>query len=156
MVRSLSIEELRDLYEVREALELVVVRRAVERVDDDLLTTLRSHLDKARELLDAGGSWGEYQQLDRMFHATLWGTTANNRAITLLSQLADVALVHDTRIPPDRMVERMRSSVREHDQIVEAIAERDLAAAEEAFRHHVMAYKRALIDRINGVPGEFV
>jgi DNA-binding GntR family transcriptional regulator len=149
MVKALSVDEIRDLYEVRECLEVLAVRAAVTHMDDSTIAELRANLDEARAMVAAGCAWREYVPVDREFHAGIWSATQNARAVTILSQLADAAVLDRTQYIPANAAEQILVSVQEHTAILDAIERRDGQAAEDRMSHHTRDFQRSLIKRVS-------
>lgn len=113
LVRSLDMAEVRELYELRQALEPIMVRRVVPGVGE-------AQLDRAHGLqqqMDQPASPSDWSELNRQFHATLYEQNRSSRLASILAGLRDsaapfVALSLCTR------PEQMRDSNAEHAEMV--------------------------------------
>lgn len=139
-VSELSSREVGELYEVREELEVLAVRRAIcQATDEDL-----------RELgrVIAQGGAGPRRAEDRWvlgwrFHHTLAQLAGNAVLEQLLEQvLRRIARVRFMEILSDPSGERARE---EHRRIFEALVRRDVEAAEAAVRAHIRASKERVL-----------
>lgn len=125
-VRTLSEEELRELYEVRIAIETYAVRLGVERGSQEQHRALQAVLDQTREVLEQEDQAHYPADLD--IHALLV-SLANNKA--LLRAMHDAhARIHLARARSAYDPGRAQQAHREHEQIVAAI--RDGRADEAA------------------------
>jgi len=133
-VRQFSPAEVRDLYEVREGLEKMAVRLAVERASDKDIDTLWRCLDEQSAAI-AEGDKQEFNALDTKFHATLAGLTRNPLLEQQLALIYDrVMLVRVLELNRDRGMER---NYGDHCRIVDALVRRNVDAAEAEMRYHM-------------------
>ncbi len=150
LIKTLSVEDIRDLYAVRDALESMCARTAAVSMTEEEVSRLRSQLDEARRLVDGGISWREYRKVDRRFHATIWAAGRNRRALDLLEASHDAAILDPWFHKIADLPGQSGRSVREHAAIVEAIEAHDPEAAAAAVREHAQSYERALAARLFG------
>ena len=128
---------LQELWDLREAVEVQVVRlAATRRTKADLLT-----LESAdRELLEAK-TRAEFRRADLAFHGYLAETARNSRL---------AALMYSTRgelfspVDPDVVPARVRRAASGHAGVSEAVSARDPEAAERAMREHLRAARSEL------------
>jgi DNA-binding GntR family transcriptional regulator len=147
-LRTLAIEEIHDLYELREWLEVSCVRRAMSDLSDAQIADMRANLNRASEAVEAGCNWLDYREHDRRFHASLWEASGNKRAIEVLGSLHDAVILDPTYQQGPEMPLQGRISIREHTAILDAIAARDSETAERRVVDHARAYRAALAERI--------
>ncbi|HEY0185925.1 MAG TPA: GntR family transcriptional regulator [Cellulomonas sp.] len=150
VITTLSVEDVRDLYSVREALEAMCARTAAVSMPEDEVRGLRDQLDQADRLVAEGISWREYRKVDRQFHATLWAAGRNKRAESLLDASHDAAILDPWFHKIADMSGQSARSVREHTAIVEAIEAHDPQAAAAAASEHAQSYQRALAEWLFG------
>jgi GntR family transcriptional regulator, vanillate catabolism transcriptional regulator len=167
-VRAFTRTEVDDAIELRGVLEGTAARFAAERLDSvaelDEIRSITSHLDET--VHDASPeAVVEYVELNEAFHAQL--------VVLAKSELVKREITHVSAVPfasPSALLEsHVRSSQREillvaqhqHRAIVEAIAARQGARAEEVAREHARISRRSLdlalergdvIDRLPGAP----
>jgi DNA-binding GntR family transcriptional regulator len=132
-----DLARLRDLYEVRVALELRGVARAVEssayKHDLAVLEPLR---DEWRELWhDRPEPSADFVVMDEDFHVTLMRSTGNEVMTQTLESI-------NARIRPVRMYdylteERIEATISQHLGIVEALLADDIVAAQARLARHV-------------------
>jgi DNA-binding GntR family transcriptional regulator len=129
-VVALTLEDLRSLYEMREALECKAARLAASRILDETLTHMAFILEMA--------SGKAYYQLgtDDDFHVMIIRASGNVRIErALCEELYDVLRLYRFR----SSLTQGRASVAwdEHQAILKALRARDPDAAEQAMRHHI-------------------
>lgn len=131
-VRSLTLAEAVDVYEVRYRLEGMAARLAAEHANEADVAGLREQLALMEEL-DEEDFVGQIRA-DNEFHLSLATLSGNEVLCDLVQQLND-------RVTRAKVVTRdVNTSVSarsQHELIVDAIAAGDGAEAEEAMRHHI-------------------
>ncbi|RJF98063.1 phosphonate utilization associated transcriptional regulator [Noviherbaspirillum saxi] len=134
-VRQISIEEADEIYEVRGALDELVGRKLAEIITDEQIVELRdllSSMDMQVEEKNVDG----YHALNLEFHDRLVRMTGNRKLLDTYRRLVNelnlyrrTALAQKGTLPV---------STREHHEIVDMIASRDINAAGEIMRAHVI------------------
>ncbi|MGI5162830.1 GntR family transcriptional regulator [Spirillospora sp. CA-253888] len=134
-VSSVDVEDLRQLYVVRESLEGLAARLATERLDVPALAELEAILAEHEQVVAEGGGEGAHIRQDMRFHQAIRNLSGNGHLIDILDQLqgrAHLGLHSLWRHP-----HAPRLALTEHRQIYEAMAAGDPDAAERAARNHV-------------------
>ncbi|MFC9975456.1 GntR family transcriptional regulator [Spirillospora sp. NPDC127200] len=134
-VSSVDVEDLRQLYVVRESLEGLAARLATERLDVPALAELEAILAEHEQVVAEGGGEGAHIRQDMRFHQAIRNLSGNDHLIDILDQLqgrAHLGLHSLWRHP-----HAPRLALAEHRQIYEAMAAGDPDAAERAARNHV-------------------
>lgn len=137
VVAALDPGQMRDLYEVRAALEGVVARQACERLADADVTALETLVDQMSRLVDYPD---EMLRLGNAFHARLLTVSGNGYAEQVLRLLRGHLRRYQAltaTIDP-----RRRKAYVEHSDILDALRERDGDLAEARMREHVLAAYR--------------
>lgn len=134
VVRTFTADEVQDFYEVREGLEKMAVRLAIERASDDSLETLPNHIEAQTEATRQGDV-SAFNRLDTEFHIAIAAMSGNS----LLER--EVSLLHD-KVMLIRALELSReagmsNALRDHQRIVDAILRRNVTVAEAEMRYHV-------------------
>lgn len=136
-VVDLSLEDLRALYEVREALEGMACRLAASRITDKELAALAASLQQHAVNPEVASGQSYYQPGgDRDFHFGIASASDNPRLFRSLAEdLYEVMRLYRFRssLTPGRAIEALR----EHEDIVSALRSRNPIAAEEAMRAHI-------------------
>jgi DNA-binding GntR family transcriptional regulator len=136
-VVALTLEDLRSLYEMREALECKAARLAASRILDETLSHMSFILERDAQNAEMASGKAYYQLgTDDDFHVMIIrasGTVRIERA--LCEELYDVLRLYRFR----SSLTQGRASVAwdEHQAILKALRARDPDAAEQAMRHHI-------------------
>jgi DNA-binding GntR family transcriptional regulator len=136
IVSTLSFSDTRDVYAVREGLESVGVRLAIERASDGELSRLGAAVAAMEELWDRKAEYSETLAADLEFHRELVGMSANPRLVPLYEQMLGQTqlLVRSAAVVNPRLRLGLRRSA--HREIVEAVLRRDVDAARRAITEH--------------------
>jgi len=140
-VRVVSVEEALQITEVRMAVEGLCGAKAAEQVTDDEIAALR---DLGRELTEAveTGDVVGYSQLNQRLHDTVIAIAAQPVAAEVLSRLRARNVRHQFRLA--YRAGRPQVSLPQHLAIIDAVCDRDPAAAEAAVRAHLASVLEAL------------
>lgn len=131
-VAALDLAQLEELYDMREVLESAAARFAATNASDADVAWLRSLLE---EQSAAGSEAGALERINRAFHDAIYRAAHNRYLLGALSSLADsLGLLKNTTFS---IAGRPESGLAEHRRIVDAIADRDPEAAEDAARRHI-------------------
>jgi DNA-binding GntR family transcriptional regulator len=145
-VASPSLEEILDLYMMREVLEGLACRLAAERLSDTELKRLRGVLFDHSDHADVKAGTGYYQSPgDQDFHFQIIEGSRQVRLIeTLLGDLYQQLRIFRYRssVAPGRA----KAAYDEHVGILEALEKRDGAQAEQLMREH-LRHARASLEK---------
>lgn len=136
-VVSLSLKELKDIYEVRLELEGMACRLAAQRMTEDEIAELKQLLAEHEADIKANQGQSYYQKAgDLDFHYRIIQGAKNAR----LHQMLCGELYHLVRMyryQTSTNKQRPTHALTEHHRIVEAIANRDSELAELLMRRHI-------------------
>jgi DNA-binding GntR family transcriptional regulator len=141
-VVSLTREDLIEIYEMREMLEGLAARRAAEHMTDAEIAGVRQELDRhfAEERLKSDDSYLQSSG-DRDFHYRIAAGSASGRLQNLLC--GDLySLIRLCRFRTANSRGRALRAYRDHERILDAIADRDGELAEILMRRHVAAARK--------------
>ncbi|NYT82405.1 FCD domain-containing protein [Alcaligenaceae bacterium] len=144
-VRSVDVQQALDIYEIRGALAELAGGLIAERATDEDIAELRDMVGQMDALAHAGDV-DEYYRSNIAFHARLAQCTRNARLIEMF-QGTDKELHlyrHRSLMQPEGLV----VSNKEHNEIVQAIAARDIKRARQAFKRHVLNGKTRAVSAI--------
>lgn len=135
-VASPSPEEARDIFDLRIILEREVAARLADRITPDQLDRLQAQVDAHRDSYRAGRE-AESRRSSEQFHL-MAAQLAGNRALevtlgSLITRSALVLALYGTRL----LSELSECGIDEHDEILQALRARDVAAASHAMSHHL-------------------
>lgn len=136
-------DDMRELFEVREAYERAGARLAVQRASDDELSELRGILDETRRAAHSGELEASFP-LIQAFHRRFMEIARSPR---LLAAYGDVdSQMERIRIIAGHIPGRVDVSVDEHSRVLAAIEARDAGAAERAVHDHLTSLLAAYLD----------
>lgn len=146
IVTSLSLEGIREIYEIREALESQAARLAATRGTDEHFRRMQEILDRYAEAVKANDIQA-IVELDTEFHATLFEASGNARMARMIQTVREQARLLRRRsvmIP-----ERSTRSLAEKVEFMKALVARDGERAAHLMRLHVESVKNDVI-KANG------
>ena len=139
VVSSLSKEEFLELYQVREALELMAVKLAVPRLQPEDIAALQQLIDQMAAHAERNRV-AEFFEANAGFHARLVDASGNTKIAELYRQLLDQLGRYRTRSLLLRG--NMQRSVAEHAAILRAVKRRDAERASHLMSEHIRVPQR--------------
>ncbi|MCK8675237.1 GntR family transcriptional regulator [Rhodococcus sp. HM1] len=138
IVSPFTVDDVRDLFDVRENLEVLAARLAAERADEEGLAALAAQLDTARDATERGDK-AAIAAANAKFHTLIVDLAANPLLESILQPLEARTqwLFHLTK-ERDATVQ-----CREHEELLAAIADHDPDRAAESAFHHVHSGREA-------------
>lgn len=150
-VVDLNLEDLKSLFELREALECMACRLAAERMTKDDLAGIELALARQASEPTVASGHSYYQGGDQDFHLGIASASRNLRLLrTLAGDLYDVMRLY--RFRSSRAPGRTQEALREHRAIVAALTRRDPDEAEAAMRTHIRASWRNIQKHFEAAP----
>jgi DNA-binding GntR family transcriptional regulator len=140
-VRVITIEEAREIVDIRAAIEVIVARRAAERAAAPDVLELRAILADMHEALD-GRDYLRYTQLNATLHAVILKVSAHTLGAKMLVSLHSQSVRSQYRavfVPG-----RAETSLAEHEEIAEAIAAGNPERAATAMERHMSHVLRTI------------
>jgi DNA-binding GntR family transcriptional regulator len=144
VVSSIDEDEARDLYEIRIALEGYAARLAAARASAETIEELRSFARLEHRRLDPIDLRG-LEELNNLFHRTLYASTGRPRLFDLIESHREQALhyrIYDIYRPAEVV-----RGVRQHDEIIDAVEDRDGQLAEVLMRRHIEQGAAIVLER---------
>jgi len=132
VVHEIDLDELREIYEIRSALEQVAVRRAAANINDE-------QLDRAAELVEVMENTGEpaeWVQRNWDFHTLVEQGAGSKRLASVIKSVqnsSSLYVAHSVKLHP----ERMRDANVEHRNLLGALRNRDGDLAADIIREHL-------------------
>ena len=131
-VTELSLEDLRDVYEARLALEPLAVQHAAERFDTNDAERGRELLDALNKLGDRGGpeTWAAHTA----FHFCLYEAAGSDWLLRLIRPLWESSERYRLAAPTKRKLSMRRD---EHERILQACVDHQAAVARAELHNHL-------------------
>jgi DNA-binding GntR family transcriptional regulator len=147
IVSTLTFSDTRDVYAVREGLEAVGARMAIERASEASLEGLGAAVLAMEAAWDRKADYAETLAADLEFHRELVGLSANPRLIPLYEQMLSQTqlLVRSAALVNPRLRLGLRRSA--HREILDAVRGRDVDAARRAIAEHYAYAEERLFGR---------
>jgi DNA-binding GntR family transcriptional regulator len=139
-VERITLKELRELFEVREILELAAVERAATRITADLLQDLEAV--HAGYTGDDDESYDRYTDENRRFHFLIAEASGNHELAEMLGHLHD-RLARFMVLRGAGLTQQYT-----HEHIVAALRARDSAAARQAMLNEITETRDLILDRV--------
>jgi DNA-binding GntR family transcriptional regulator len=144
-VASFSSQDVREIYDIRAALEILAMRLALPHLTAAQLDEAQQALDEARRQVehDAEGARAFWLRVDRAFHEMIAGAAGNGRLQTLIAGLQGqigVLQVYGTYL-----LEIEQMALGHHQAMLDAMRRGDGAAAERAMEQHIQEVKARML-----------
>ncbi len=136
VVSGLEPDDVRGAYDVMAVLEGIAARYAAEHVDHEVIQKLRALNATMRGKLDREDVGGEVLALNREFHSAIYELCPNRWVMEFLRQLWNYTYRVRGRHP--RSMKRVRQSVGEHDELLDALEAGDGQKAESLAAKHCL------------------
>lgn len=144
-VSELTDKDIKEIYEVRAALESLAATKAASRISEKEVAKLEKLLEKARAAY-RDGNYVRMAQINAAFYRTLYGFSGNMRLSRLLDTLCTTDTINREVILKN---ERMRSeSISRTEEILEALKERKKRKVAALLVRYIERGKRILLETV--------
>ena len=133
IVKGISIEAIKDHYEMRVLLETEALRRACERMNDTTLEAIKRVNEQGRRAKESGDTQA-YNLANQAFHMTIWEASESEKLKFFLSSLWN-------GLSMNRLVtaqEYATISLSEHDNLVRLLEKKEYEKACEMMKEHII------------------
>ncbi|WP_263832429.1 GntR family transcriptional regulator [Sulfurospirillum oryzae] len=133
IVKGISVEAIKDHYEIRVLLETEALRRACKNMTDETLKAIQNVNKQGQRAKDAGDTEA-YNLANQAFHMTIWEAADSEKLKSFLSLLWN-------GLSMNRLVtaqEYAGISLADHNKIVEQLTQKDYEGACETMREHII------------------
>ncbi len=138
-VKKVSLQEMIDVYDCREAIESIAVRLTIERSSD---TDLEKFKKVFEPFVNASKiNTTRYRKADENFHDMIIELADN----PVLKKMSEVSNIYK-RVYQYGLIRPPEETMVEHMNIIHAIVERDIPAAEKELRNHISLSRAKLIE----------
>lgn len=144
-VAMITEQDIKDVLEVRAALEGLAVSLACEKMtEEDRENFLRVN----KEFTEAAGKMDVETviQKDVEFHDTIYGATRNEKLIQIINNLREQ--IYRFRVEYIRQMDDFSGLVKEHEEIVNSIINKESITAKEIAAKHIENQEKAVISSI--------
>lgn len=133
-VAKISEKSLRDVLEIRRALDALAIELAIDRMTEEDLQKLTEAQENFRRSVDECDAM-TIAENDEHFHDVIYNATNNARLIQMLNNLREQ--MYRYRLEYIKDADKRQILVVEHDRILKAVQDRQIAEAKIAIREHV-------------------
>ncbi|MDW7670499.1 MAG: GntR family transcriptional regulator [Bacillota bacterium] len=150
IVSDITTDDLYDIYDIRIVLEILAVKRCIERITDQGIMQMQQILEGMRDSLEKK-EFKQFILYDRSFHSLIVDIADNPRLKKILKNMNDHIERITFLIYGDE--QRMLQSISQHTNVFEAISNRDSGKGEKAIQDHLnstILYHEAQLKRRHG------
>ncbi len=151
-VREISVEDIVEIYNLREVIEGLAARLAAPLIDQDILARLNEAFVRIGELA-AANNWQlsddkqeELISLDFVLHDVIVRSSRSPRLVQIIETLNDQ--VQRTRVLSSYVLDRVEYSIVSHREIIGALIQRNGELAERSVREHIANSREAVVESI--------
>ena len=141
-VADVSESDIKEIFEIRSALESLATGLAARRIEQDEIEKLQNLLNEIEEYI-AQGDMDKIVETDIKFHELLYQFSRNERLAAIISNLKEQ--LSRFRTLSMSYPGRLQETFEEHSEMVEAIADGDVSAARDAAEHHMERAEETLL-----------
>ena len=144
-VHRLSIQELQDLFDLREAMDIVIINNLIHNISDEEIDALEeifaNYIESGQEI-DAE----EYRRSDMKFHLKLVSFCRNRMIQKVNDNLQILARSYTVGL-----IRPYEETLKEHVHVIDALRRRDAAKAETEIRNHITWTKDIIRKTVDGL-----
>ncbi len=141
-VSDVSVGDVKEIFEIRSALESLAAGLAARRIEPEELATLQDLLAEIEGCI-AKNDMEKIVETDIKFHGLLYQVSRNDRLVAIISNLKEQ--LARFRTLSMSYPGRLQETLEEHSEMVEAIANGDVSAARDAAEHHMERAEKTLL-----------
>lgn len=141
-VSDISTNDVKEIFEIRSALESLATGLAARRIEPDELETLQNLLIEIEGYI-AKNDIEKIVETDIKFHGLLYKVSRNERLVNIINNLKEQ--LARFRTLSMSYPGRLQETLEEHSEMVEAIANGDVSAARDAAEHHMERAEKTLL-----------
>jgi DNA-binding GntR family transcriptional regulator len=142
VVKPISEQEVEEICEIREAIEGIAARWAMEKAQKKLIKELKMNIAIAKEKVFSGDVRA-FVEMDAQFHEIIARFSGSNRLLELAQTLRRHMLRY--RIQSIYLVDNVLRAIDGHEGILKAIEKRDLDEVMKAIRYHMECSKKDVL-----------
>ena len=141
-VSDVSVRDVKEIFEIRSALEALSTGLAARRIEPDELEKLQNLLVDIEGYIDSGDI-DKIVETDIKFHGLLYQVSRNERLVGIVNNLKEQ--LARFRTLSMSYPGRLQETLDEHREMVEAIADGDVSGAREAAERHMERAEETLL-----------
>jgi GntR family transcriptional regulator, rspAB operon transcriptional repressor len=134
-VSRISVQDIREIFEIREILECEVIRRIVQKGDLSKIEVVRKKFESSEG--DGNGDAKSYFKAGDQIHSLIFETFGNSRLIETYKRLQEHIARMRFHFFNEPRQDRTGQSFKEHLEVLDALVAQDPLRAEKAMRTHL-------------------
>ena len=134
-VAKMTLKDMEDVLEVREALDELAAKIACTKINDEQLANLKKIRDEFKKSMDSGDV-KKIAEEDVKFHDAIYEATDNTKLVTLMNNIREQ--MYRYRVEYLKDPKNYPTLVKEHDAIVSALEVRDKKLVTSEMHTHVV------------------
>ena len=147
-VSDISTNDVKEIFEIRSALESLATGLAARRIEPEELETLQNLLVEIEGYINKNDI-EKIVETDIKFHGLLYKVSRNERLVNIINNLKEQ--LARFRTLSMSYPGRLQETLEEHSEMVEAIANGDVSAARDAAEHHMERAEKTLLKAMRKV-----
>lgn len=120
VINSLTLEDVRELYELRAAIETYSAKRAFSHIHKEDIDVLKKSLEKQKKYIQTNDVY-KFMKEDTFFHKYLLGKYDNSHFFSIVNTLYDRAFI--ASLKSGEYPERLEQNIVEHENIVQNLVD---------------------------------
>lgn len=140
-VARMTLKDMEDVLEVREALDELAAQIACTKITEEQLVNLKNVKDEFEECLTTNDV-KKIAQADVKFHDIIYEATDNSKLVSLLNNLREQ--IYRYRVEYLKNPQNYSSLIREHNEIVDSLVERNKEKVTKAMHAHISNQANAM------------
>ena len=132
-------QDIESLFELRQAIEESIVRKITTKITDHQIQELKEIVAEQEGCLRDGNEESRFLEMDRRFHLFLVEASKNRFMVQTYDSIRDYITIPARKAL--RKPGRAEAVIKEHWEIVDALAHRDLKRVQGAIRKHMSTSK---------------
>ncbi len=144
-VAQITVKSIRDVLEIRRVLEVLAVTKACKNITQDGVMQLRTALKQFKDVINSD-DLTKVAEADVKFHDTIYNATNNPKLIGILNNLREQMYRYRMEYIKDKTSHIML--VKEHEELVNAIVNRDVRNATKIAEKHIDNQEEAVLNSI--------
>lgn len=133
-VRGLTLQDIKDMYELRKAYEVICVQFAIDRISPEEMEKLKESYD-LMEFFRGKEDAVKFMNMNTRFHQILYNATGNRMLLHVLTSYQ--VYTKNTKLSLEYIKEYFDEVLAEHKAIYEAVVNKDKKAAAKAAAVHM-------------------
>ena len=147
-VASLSPRDVEETFDIRRALECLAAETAVVNATDEDLAAVRKLLEQLAAPIESEEDHSKHVAANTELHHTIIRLSGNRRVAEMYDGLHAHLTIARLHRAASSWQSRLDLEHAEHEQIVEALCNRDAKALQSALRKHIGRAKRELVNQL--------